>query len=42
MRSNTDVFEPDMIAHACNLRTQDSEAGGLLQEANLGYVRKTV
>lgn len=34
MRSNTDVLEPDMIVHACNLKTQESEAGGLLQKGN--------
>lgn len=33
-----------MVAHnLCdsNIRTQEPEAGGLLQETNLGYVRKT-
>ena len=41
---NTVVFEACMVAHnLCdsNIRTQEPEAGGLLQETNLGYVRKT-
>lgn len=44
MKSDTVVVEAGLVAHNlydCNIRTQEYEAGGLLQETNLEYVRKT-